>query len=300
MCTYNGELFLKSQLDSVLKQRYTNIEIVIVDDCSTDKTWEILQEYASSNANIQIFRNDENLGYNKNFEKAVRLCSGEKIAICDQDDIWDENKLSAQYALFGKNQLIYHDSELIDTDGNSMNFKISKKFSFYRGANPEPFLFMNCVSGHSIMVNKSLLNKALPFPNGHHYDQWLAFVAACEGSIDFVDTPLVKYRQHASNSTDLMGYKKSISTKAKSIARMEKETEWLKFCADYSCLRNNNLISQLYALSVKRNASFFQISYGRLIWKNRQTLLPLLRKSSVSKFFFSFRKIWGSKSKMLV
>lgn len=299
LCTYNGEDFLKEQLDSILNQTYPRLEIVVVDDCSTDSTWSILQDYVSKN-NIRLFQNSQNLGYNQNFEKAMRLCNGEKIAISDQDDIWDREKISLQYAAFRDNDLVYHDSELIDKNGSSMKMLISDKFNFYRGDSPEPFLFMNCVSGHSIMFSRSLIDKALPFPRGFYYDHWLAFVATSTGKIDFICKPLVKYRQHSKNNTDLLGVAKVVASKSKRIEKLEKETEWLKSCVDFTNGKSQLLISQLYQLSLKRNTSFAQISYGRLIWKNRKTLLTLLRKSDLSLFFFSLRKIWGANAKMLI
>ena len=77
MATYNGERFIKEQIDSILRQTIQSIEIVICDDCSTDNTWEILQEYAKYDLRFKIYRNDTNLGFCKNFEKAISLCHGD-------------------------------------------------------------------------------------------------------------------------------------------------------------------------------------------------------------------------------
>src|SRR5258708_3925751 len=94
LCTYNGEAYLKEQLDSLIDQTYPNCEIIIVDDCSKDGTVDILKQYANEYTQIKLYINTENLGYTKNFEKAIVLCNGEYIALCDQDDIWDKNKIS--------------------------------------------------------------------------------------------------------------------------------------------------------------------------------------------------------------
>jgi glycosyltransferase involved in cell wall biosynthesis len=302
LCTYNGEEFIRQQMNSLLAQSYKNIEIIIVDDCSTDRTLSIVNEYAAAGNNIRIFRNEKNLGYNKNFEKAIKRCTGDFIAMCDQDDIWHPDKLKIQYESIGNSDLIYHDSEFIDSLGNGMNFKMSDKFNFYKGSSPLPFLFMNCVSGHSILMKRTLLKDIFPFPKGFHYDQWIAFTAADKGSIDFVDRCLIQYRQHQKNSTDILAVRSKLqktSSEVK-IERLTQESLWLKVCADSSSAANSKLISKLYTLSMQRNASFANISYGLKIWKNEELLLFLLKKNKRSKFFFTLRKIWGAGTKRII
>ena len=93
MCTYNGEKWLRAQLDSILSQTYTNLELVIIDDGSRDRTIDIIKEYAAGDPRIKYHVNAETLGYNRNFEKALRLCSSDLIAISDQDDIWQPHKI---------------------------------------------------------------------------------------------------------------------------------------------------------------------------------------------------------------
>ncbi len=87
--TYNGEAFLSKQIDSLLSQNYNNLELIIVDDCSTDGTIEVLNQY-KPNAVVKIFQNERRLGVIKNFEKAISLCAGEFISLSDQDDIWKQ------------------------------------------------------------------------------------------------------------------------------------------------------------------------------------------------------------------
>ena len=87
MATYNGELFIREQLDSILTQTLSDWELIVCDDGSTDNTLSILQEYANNDSRIKIYQNETNLGFKRNFEKAIGLCSGEYIALCDQDDI---------------------------------------------------------------------------------------------------------------------------------------------------------------------------------------------------------------------
>ena len=129
LCTYNGELFLHEQIESILNQDYANIsEIICVDDNSTDDTWKILQEYAGKYSNFKIFRNSSNLGFIRNFEKALTLTSKKFIAIADQDDIWYPNKISKLVRAIGENFMAYSDNEYIGSDG----ITLGKKFSDFR------------------------------------------------------------------------------------------------------------------------------------------------------------------------
>ena len=135
LCTYNGEAYLKEQLDSLIDQTYPNCEIIIVDDCSKDGTVDILKQYANEYPQIKLYINSENLGYTKNFEKAINLCNGEYIALCDQDDIWDKNKISIMIHRIGDNILIYYCGALFAAAIASIQLSAS-----YNAAIPLPLL----------------------------------------------------------------------------------------------------------------------------------------------------------------
>lgn len=111
MCTYNGAVFVEAQVQSILAQTYPFEELVIVDDASTDQTYALLQQLATADERIQLFQNPTNIGYNANFEKAIRYSSGAYIAFADQDDIWEKEKLRLMMAaLEPSTALIYCDS----------------------------------------------------------------------------------------------------------------------------------------------------------------------------------------------
>lgn len=88
MATYNGEKYLREQIDSIFNQTVQDFELIVCDDCSTDTTWNILLDYQVQDKRIKCYRDEENLGFKKNFEKAIGLCTGEYIALSDQDDVW--------------------------------------------------------------------------------------------------------------------------------------------------------------------------------------------------------------------
>ena len=200
LATYNGEKFLEQQLDSLIKQDYPNIEIIAIDDCSSDKTFQILQQYAIQYAFFKAYINEKNLGLNKNFERGLLLAQGEYIAIADQDDIWKKKKVSTLINRIGNNTMVYHDSELIDSNGASFNKKLSdvKKLSDF--SNPLNYALVAHVPGHAMLFKKSLVAQCIPFPKkAILYDHWLAYVATFDQGIRFINQALVLYRQHENN-----------------------------------------------------------------------------------------------------
>src|SRR4051812_37947903 len=116
MCTYNGERFLEEQINSVVNQTYSRLEIIIADDNSTDNTRSVLRKYEGI-SNVKIFYNGQNLGFIKNFEQTVTKASGDYLAFCDQDDNWLPNKIERLTAAIANHSLIYSNSLLIDEQG---------------------------------------------------------------------------------------------------------------------------------------------------------------------------------------
>ena len=120
LATYNGEKYLREFLDSIAYQTYKNIEIIACDDQSTDNTVKILEEY-SKILNLRYYLNENRLGPVKNFEKALKLCSGRFIALADQDDIWLPEKIETLYNEIIKDNNILcvkSDAYLIDANCN--------------------------------------------------------------------------------------------------------------------------------------------------------------------------------------
>jgi glycosyltransferase involved in cell wall biosynthesis len=302
LCVYNGENFLHEQLDSLVNQTYSNIEIIAVDDRSSDSSVAIVRAYAQKYPFIKIYENEQNLGYVKNFEKAINLCEGELIALSDQDDIWDLDKIRLQVEAIGDAMLVYHDSALIDEKGKDSKKKMSDIVNLYSGDNPKVFLLFNCISGHSCMIRKELLQWAMPFHKDFFHDQWLAYVAANVGKIAVIHQCLVKYRQHNSSSTDILNKRKKINKKYhenRDIVKMRKELRWLKHCDNYKYNKYPEFVHQLVSLFEERLDTFFSFQYSSLLRGEYDSLyyIPKYRKSSKSAFIN--RHIWGMKSKLL-
>ena len=295
LCSYNGEKYLREQLDSLLRQSYNNIEIICLDDDSSDGTYTILEEYHKRFEHIRIFKNERNLGYRKNFEKAVSLCSGEFIALCDQDDIWHRDKIDILVRHIGKNQLIYHDSEFICEDGTSMNMAVSDVCNFYRGNDCRHFLLENCVSGHACMFRKSLVPFLVPFPENVHHDWWLAYIACNHGSIDYVNRRLVKYRQHANSCTNILRLQRNEKAK-KEVLKIRKEAERAKVFANRS-QKHMVFVDELVNLLYSRMTAFISLKLFFFLMRNQHYLLYMQKKSLLSKFNFCLRLSWGFRAK---
>ena len=200
MASYNGERFIKEQLDSILNQSYQNIELVIVDDCSKDNTVEIIKNYQSKFSNIKLFQNEMNSGVTKTFEKAIQESAGDFIAISDQDDIWELNKIEILMNEIENYDAVYSNSLLVDAKGNSLNKSFTTIMNMKTYHSGTPFLLSNSVPGHTILMKRDFVEKILPFPKDMLFDLWIGFCAAGNNGIKFVDKTLVKYRQHESNT----------------------------------------------------------------------------------------------------
>lgn len=196
VCVHQGERYLREQLDSLLAQTGIDLEIVILDDASSDTSAALLQEYAVRDARVRYFLNTRNLGPLRSFERAMSLTRGDFIAACDQDDIWQPHKLERLLDAIGDADLAYCDSALIDGEGRATGQRLSDVKHMLAGRDPLPFLFANSVSGHAALVRRQLFEAARAFPPGVYHDWWLALCAADRNGVVYVDEPLVSFRRH--------------------------------------------------------------------------------------------------------
>ncbi|MFX0090183.1 MAG: glycosyltransferase family 2 protein [Candidatus Hodarchaeota archaeon] len=198
MTTYNGEKYLREQLDSIYKQTYKNIEVIVSDDCSTDETVKILEEYQEKYG-LQYSVNETNVGIKKNFERVISRCQGEYIALSDQDDVWVPEKIEMLVNNIGRHSLICSNIYRIDQNGKFLGsvewiyFGIpSGKEAQFRHA-----LYKNDVLNCALMFRREILSKVLPFPAA--IDWWLALVAIKTNGIKYLNTPLIYHREHSDN-----------------------------------------------------------------------------------------------------
>ena len=162
MATYNGAQFLEDQINSILQQTYSNIELIVVDDCSTDNTYELLESFLSKDKRIHIFKNKNNIGFVKNFCKAISLCSGDFIALSDQDDIWEDWKIEKQINSIKDFDLLCTNSLLIDEYNNSLGLTMKETLCFTEIPSNQDYLFKylchkNFVQGSTILATSAFL-----------------------------------------------------------------------------------------------------------------------------------------------
>ena len=121
VATYNGEKYIREQLDSIINQTYKNIRILISDDCSKDSTPDILKEYEQKDDRIIVYTHEKNFGnYIKNFEFLLTKVESEYYALCDQDDVWLPEKIEKTFNKLKEENadLAYTDLKVVDQDLN--------------------------------------------------------------------------------------------------------------------------------------------------------------------------------------
>jgi glycosyltransferase involved in cell wall biosynthesis len=211
LCTFNGERYLKEQIDSILNQTILVDEIIVCDDHSTDNTFAILKEFKTNYPSVfTIFRNIESLGTIKNFEKAISLTNGDLIFLSDQDDVWYVNKVETMFSFFNENKackLLFSDGDLIDSSGVNLNTTLWEKWGFdgttQKKWKKNNYVFFellenrNKITGATVCFCKSLKNKLpiIGYPFFYH-DAFLGLHAAAQEGLFFLKQSLIKYRVH--------------------------------------------------------------------------------------------------------
>ena len=242
MATYNGEKYLREQIDSIIMQSISDWELIVCDDCSSDNTVSILFDFAQKDSRIHIFKNEKNIGFKKNFEKAISLCNGEFIALCDQDDVWTENHLECLYENLADNVLVCSNVTFTDSKGISLHRNL-KPDTYYVSSDKEKqflqLLHNNYVQGCTCLFKRDLVKSIIPIPEcAQFHDYWIALVASVNGAIRYISESLVLYRRHEQTVTT--GYNRSLKAKIKDffstdgIAFYSKRLDFLKMLSHVS------------------------------------------------------------------
>ena len=211
MCTYNGAEFLAAQLQSIITQSRSPDEIIICDDRSTDDTQSLLEQFATeSPIPINLHINDRNLGTVKNFERAITLCTGDVIALSDQDDVWRNDKLQLFENVLNKSPsagIIFSDAEIVDEHLNPLHRRMWDEVGFdaprrklvRTGRALEVLIHGWTVTGATMAFRSRFVKLSLPIPDeiAMIHDGWIALTIAAVADVVVVDEPLIQYRQHA-------------------------------------------------------------------------------------------------------
>lgn len=210
MCTYNGADFISEQLESIVAQSRPPDEIVVCDDGSTDETQALLKEFAATSpVPASLHFNETNLGSIRNFEKAIRLCSGDVIALSDQDDVWRADKLELIEEAFRKAPkagVVFSDAEIVDENlkplerrmWDEIDFDAHKRKLVRTGRALEVLITGWTVTGATMAFRSEFVKLSLPIPEGIAmiHDGWIALTVAAAADVIMIEEPLIKYRQH--------------------------------------------------------------------------------------------------------
>jgi glycosyltransferase involved in cell wall biosynthesis len=198
MATYNGEKYIREQLDSILCQLSESDEVIISDDGSTDSTTEIIKRY--NDLRIKLYSNTNRKGVVGNFENALSKVQGDFIFLSDQDDVWMPNKAEVMLKALKNADLCVCDCELIDSDRKILHTSFFKLNHSKRGFLKN--LIKNSFLGCCMAFKREVLRYILPFPsNIAMHDIWIGLCVELWGKILFIKDKLVKYRRHGHNTS---------------------------------------------------------------------------------------------------
>lgn len=232
LATYNGEKYLREQLDSLLAQTYSDFDIEICDDGSTDSTIDIVNEYMEKDSRISLHRNEENLGYVKNFLYGVRRSKSSYIMLCDQDDIWNPDKISVTLEAMQKAEkenpdvplLVFTDAMNYDSDSGleTGRFQESSHLNIKKVDSAHLFMENKCI-GCTVMVNQKILPYLDEIPDGIRvHDWWLALICSHFGNVVYLDRPTLRYRQHSGNMIGGGSFSDYIKSRLTSVSEQRK------------------------------------------------------------------------------
>ena len=211
LCCYNGAQFIGHQIESILAQSHPVDEIVVCDDNSSDRTTDIVESLAARSAvPLTLYLNPRRLGTPGNFEHAISLTRGEIVFLSDQDDVWHPTKVHDMVREFERSEdllLLHSDALLVDARGvplgqtlfNALEVTRSERMRVHGGNAFDALVRRNLVTGATTAFRRAVFDLTRPFPQEWVHDEWLGLIAAAVGRVDFLELPLIDYRQHGGN-----------------------------------------------------------------------------------------------------
>lgn len=206
MASYNGGLYIKEQVTSILAQLGENDELVVTDDCSSDDTVDVVESFCDPR--IRVYINEVRLGYVQNFARAITLSRGEYIALSDQDDIWPSGRLKKLllHAEKGEELLVIGDFLEVGNSLERIDSRNNKNKVFVHNCRLR--IFVAIMLGRSkyfgccFLLRRNLLQKFLPIPRTvESHDMWIALMSVIYGTVLIVPETVLLRRIHGSNVT---------------------------------------------------------------------------------------------------
>ena len=215
MCTYNGARFLEQQLRSIGAQVLQPFELIICDDGSTDTTAQIVNAFSQAvSFPVHFHRNLTTLGSTKNFEKAIKLCRGDLIALCDQDDFWSPDKLNTMSLTFETDPQVagvFSNAHLIGQDGESLPgdlwqraaFSKKERKKFSRSSAPYRLMARDTITGATLLFRTCYVGQLVPISTEWVHDGWIALILASIADLRPLPACPMSYRLHAAQQVGL-------------------------------------------------------------------------------------------------
>jgi glycosyltransferase involved in cell wall biosynthesis len=215
MCTYNGSRYLAAQLESIGRQTKLPCELIICDDGSTDSTSEIVSVFSDgARFPVRFIRNEVKLGSTRNFEKAVLHCSGDAIALCDQDDVWQSDKLKRMVHVLESEPdigAVFSDALLIDNHSKPLSGTLWERLQFTSRLRADlnsksgalQLLERSVVTGATFVFRSQFVPLVTPIPSEWVHDAWMALLIATQSRLHPLTEPLISYRLHPSQQVGL-------------------------------------------------------------------------------------------------
>lgn len=283
MATYNGSKYLEQQIASIQNQSFTNWELYISDDGSCDDTLNIISRLCNNDHRIKLINTERQGGVVNNFNRVLCETSADYVALCDQDDIWPEDRLEKlhKFIISKENRdksepvMVFTDLELVKENG----LQTMKSYYIENGFNPEDNLnieqlkWFSTVYGCSTIMNRRLLDIALPIPpEVTMHDHWLALKALINRGLYFYDIKSVLYRQHENNAVGgsvkglkgkMYNFKRNLKAISLNVDKIKKMHELLKpDCVsvrklDYILFALKNVLPRIFKGNKKTYAFFF-------------------------------------------
>lgn len=235
MGTYNGERYIKEQIDSIIKNTWKNWRVWVCDDGSTDKTEEIVKRYEEEYPDKIFWKpNEKNKGAAINFLDGARKATGDYVMFCDQDDYWLPNKIEDTLNCMKEAEAQYGDKTPITvfTDAIVVDEQLQTiKDSFHKSSKLDTskldlshMLMENKMMGCTMLLNRALLEELRKFPKKvRMHDWWAGIVAAAYGRIIYLDKPTMLYRQHTNNVVGSTEFSKDVVLEKASTWKRQKQ-----------------------------------------------------------------------------
>lgn len=289
MTTYNGAQYIIEQLDSIRLQTRMVDEIVIIDDGSNDETMEFVRDYAKKypECGIRLEQNKTNLGYKKNFYKAISLCNGDITFLCDQDDCWLEDKVERMCQVLEKHPEIGVLSSAfvqIDGEGNRGERKSVYKKSMadeeLLNVPIEDLVFHNISQGCAMAIRKDIKDMFLRyFDDTIPHDWMINVIAGMRKKCYYWNVPMFFYRIHDNNTiglSDNMAFKKknTMEVRTKDARQTLKVLGFIEK-VDNVYYNENSWLKKVKGFSFKHVENLEERNFVRLLLQN---LNPCYRK----------------------